>query len=126
MASGGSWFRSARTTPPPSPWPPSWDSPGSAAISMKSTATRTSWPSDDKPLRAARPALKSLIPDLDSRTWPQMGHPVPRRRRAVSGLGSSLMLEELAKMTRLSLFNSPLLLGFDHFERTLDRIAKAG
>jgi len=29
-------------------------------------------------------------------------------------------------MTRLSLFNSPLLLGFDHFERTLDRIAKAG
>ena len=29
-------------------------------------------------------------------------------------------------MTRLSLFNSPLLLGFDHFERTLERIAKAG
>lgn len=29
-------------------------------------------------------------------------------------------------MTRLSLFNSPLLLGFDHFERTLDRIAKGG
>lgn len=28
-------------------------------------------------------------------------------------------------MTRLSLFNSPLLLGFDHFERTLDRVAKA-
>jgi len=27
--------------------------------------------------------------------------------------------------TRLSLFNSPLLLGFDQFERTLDRIAKA-
>lgn len=27
-------------------------------------------------------------------------------------------------MTRLSLFNSPLLLGFDQFERTLDRIAK--
>jgi HSP20 family molecular chaperone IbpA len=27
--------------------------------------------------------------------------------------------------TRLSLFNSPLLLGFDHFERTLDRVAKA-
>jgi HSP20 family molecular chaperone IbpA len=32
----------------------------------------------------------------------------------------------LEDMTRLSLFNSPLLLGFDHFERTLDRIAKAG
>jgi HSP20 family molecular chaperone IbpA len=27
-------------------------------------------------------------------------------------------------MTRLSLFNSPLLLGIDHFERTLDRINK--
>lgn len=27
-------------------------------------------------------------------------------------------------MSRLSLFNSPLLLGFDHFERTLDRVAK--
>jgi HSP20 family molecular chaperone IbpA len=28
-------------------------------------------------------------------------------------------------MNRLSLFNSPLLLGFDHFERTLDRVSKA-
>lgn len=27
--------------------------------------------------------------------------------------------------TRLSLFDSPFLLGFDHFERTLDRIAKS-
>jgi HSP20 family molecular chaperone IbpA len=27
-------------------------------------------------------------------------------------------------MTRLSLFNSPLLLGFDHVERLLDRVAK--
>lgn len=27
-------------------------------------------------------------------------------------------------MTRLSLFNSPFLLGFDHFERTVDRISK--
>ena len=27
-------------------------------------------------------------------------------------------------MTRLSVFNSPLLLGFDHFERVLDRVAK--
>ena len=27
--------------------------------------------------------------------------------------------------TRLSIFDSPLLLGFDHFERTLDRIAKS-
>jgi HSP20 family molecular chaperone IbpA len=27
-------------------------------------------------------------------------------------------------MSRLSLFNSPLLLGFEHFERTLDRVTK--
>jgi HSP20 family molecular chaperone IbpA len=27
-------------------------------------------------------------------------------------------------MTRVSLFNSPLLLGFDHFERVLDRVSK--
>lgn len=27
-------------------------------------------------------------------------------------------------MTRLSVFNSPLLLGFDHFERMLDRVSK--
>jgi HSP20 family molecular chaperone IbpA len=36
-----------------------------------------------------------------------------------------LSLEEDAQMTRLSLFNSPLLLGFDHFERAVDRISKA-
>lgn len=29
-------------------------------------------------------------------------------------------------MTRLSLFNSPLLLGFDQFERAVDRITKSG
>lgn len=28
-------------------------------------------------------------------------------------------------MSRLSLFNSPLLLGFDHFERAIDRASKA-
>jgi HSP20 family molecular chaperone IbpA len=28
-------------------------------------------------------------------------------------------------MSRLTLFNSPLLLGFDHFERALDRVSKA-
>jgi HSP20 family molecular chaperone IbpA len=28
-------------------------------------------------------------------------------------------------MSRLTLFNSPLLLGFEHFERTLDRVNKA-
>jgi HSP20 family molecular chaperone IbpA len=34
--------------------------------------------------------------------------------------------EEDSRMTRMSLFNSPLLLGFEHFERTLDRLAKTG
>jgi len=29
-------------------------------------------------------------------------------------------------MTRLSVFNHPLLLGFDQFERALDRVAKSG
>jgi HSP20 family molecular chaperone IbpA len=29
-------------------------------------------------------------------------------------------------VARLSLFNSPLLLGFDQFERTLDQVAKSG
>ena len=29
-------------------------------------------------------------------------------------------------MARLTAFNSPLLLGFDHFERMLDRVAKSG
>src|ERR1700688_1397002 len=28
-------------------------------------------------------------------------------------------------MSRISLFNSPLLLGFDHLERALDRVSKA-
>lgn len=28
-------------------------------------------------------------------------------------------------MNRMSVFNSPLLLGFDHFERVLDRVAKS-
>jgi HSP20 family molecular chaperone IbpA len=28
-------------------------------------------------------------------------------------------------MSRLTLFNSPLVLGFDHFERVLDRVSKA-
>jgi len=29
-------------------------------------------------------------------------------------------------MSRMTLFNSPLMLGFEHFERTLERIAKNG
>ena len=36
------------------------------------------------------------------------------------------LLQEVGpSMTRLSLFSSPLLLGFDHFERILDRVTKA-
>lgn len=38
---------------------------------------------------------------------------------------TALLNLEDARMTRLSLFNNPLLLGFDQFERTLDRIAKS-
>ncbi len=33
--------------------------------------------------------------------------------------------EDAAEMPRSSLFNSPLLLGFDHFERALDRVQKS-
>ena len=28
-------------------------------------------------------------------------------------------------MTRMQIFDSPLLLGFDHFERVLDRVSKS-
>jgi HSP20 family molecular chaperone IbpA len=33
-------------------------------------------------------------------------------------------MEEMSDMARMSAFDSPLLLGFDHFERVLDRVAK--
>ena len=39
------------------------------------------------------------------------------------GIGRSLLGG--VRVSRLSLFNSPLLLGFEQFERTLDRIGKA-
>ena len=48
-------------------------------------------------------------------------HAVPLR----AALGARSQ-EEDSRMTRMSLFNSPLLLGFEHFERTLDRLAKTG
>jgi HSP20 family molecular chaperone IbpA len=35
-------------------------------------------------------------------------------------------IEEAAPVNRMSVFNSPLLLGFDHFERVLDRATKSG
>src|SRR5262249_46311045 len=61
------------------------------------------------------------------------GHPRRRKRRAgrppprpwVSGpsVHVSRSFEE-SLMSRLSLFNSPLVLGFDHFERVLDRVSR--
>src|SRR5256886_4063956 len=48
------------------------------------------------------------------------------RSGAVIGSASRLSLTDEEKhMSRLSLFNSPLLLGFDQFERALDRVNKA-
>src|SRR6266566_3012482 len=47
------------------------------------------------------------------------------RPRAARGPGAILSLRGgEGGMSRLSLFNSPLLLGFDHFERALDRVSK--
>src|SRR5713101_1095115 len=49
------------------------------------------------------------------------------RTRSGAALGSGPRLsltDEEKHMSRLSLFNSPLLLGFDHFERALDRVSK--
>src|ERR1700678_4084516 len=53
----------------------------------------------------------------------------PNWGRATSRQGTQLPLARLrrcAMTTRLSLFNSPLLLGFDQFERALDRVSKTG
>jgi HSP20 family molecular chaperone IbpA len=44
---------------------------------------------------------------------------VPKWARSVCSLAGGG-----GRMSRLSLFNSPLLLGFDHFERALDRVSK--
>src|SRR6185437_11658178 len=45
-------------------------------------------------------------------------------RGAEPGPTASRLSKEKVGMTRLSLVNSPFLLGFEHVERTLDRIAK--
>src|SRR5207249_8489820 len=45
---------------------------------------------------------------------------VPQAGRAVA----SRSVSRRRTMSRLSLFNSPLLLGFEHFERALDRVNK--
>src|SRR5262245_39359521 len=47
--------------------------------------------------------------------------------RSGAEIGPALPLsltDEEKHMSRLTLFNSPLLLGFDHFERALDRVSK--
>jgi HSP20 family molecular chaperone IbpA len=51
-----------------------------------------------------------------------VGLPIPGA--GYGPLGYSLVGGACIVTTRLSLFNSPLLLGFDQFERTLDRISK--
>jgi HSP20 family molecular chaperone IbpA len=61
---------------------------------------------------------------------PDLGQEVKQGRRdgpetGIAGIHQS-SLGWRGRMSRLSLFNSPLLLGFDHFERTLDRISKTG
>lgn len=48
---------------------------------------------------------------------------MPVRVRRANELNARSIEE--ARMTRVSLFNSPFLLGFDQLERTLDRVAKA-
>jgi HSP20 family molecular chaperone IbpA len=56
--------------------------------------------------------------------------PVRSARRRIervltAGPHPGLALDEEAHLSRLSLFNSPLLLGFDQFERAFDRVSKA-
>ena len=68
----------------------------------------------------------SLAPDRGIAHLPlwqrRSGLPPGRRLRAQASY--SLVGGACVVTTRLSLFNSPLLLGFDQFERTLDRISK--
>jgi HSP20 family molecular chaperone IbpA len=56
---------------------------------------------------------------------PSLGHAMMPDGRVIAFSHSS-SLARRSPMSRLSLFNSPLLLGFDQFERTLDRVSKAG
>jgi HSP20 family molecular chaperone IbpA len=54
-------------------------------------------------------------------------HILVRRANAVSGLPVKVaFVEDLRKMTRVTAFSNPLLLGFDAVERTLERVAKTG
>ena len=68
--------------------------------------------------RPARPQITGLECVGADRCMPVGGCRRRARRRFLArrrGEGS---------VSRLSLFNSPLLLGFDHFERALDRVSK--
>src|SRR5262245_1033995 len=64
-------------------------------------------------LRAPRP--RTLLSGPKALSIPSVGCPLGSHRSVRSS-------ED--RMTRLSLFNSPFLLGFDQFERALDRVAK--
>jgi len=70
----------------------------------------------------------------DRRLWSLLGSrrggleprlPIPNfiTRRRLNGLPAARSPEE-GLVSRVSMFNSPLLLGFDQLERTLDRLAK--
>src|SRR5205814_10521728 len=60
-----------------------------------------------------------LLPGLE---WP-FWHPRFNHEGMPSGSPGARSSEE-GSMSRVPLFNSPLLLGFDQLERTLDRLAK--
>src|SRR5579863_2811284 len=54
-----------------------------------------------------------------------MARPMVFNGRPEWGPAQGLSSLEEVQMARLSVFNSPLLLGFDQFERALDRVTKA-
>src|SRR5262245_31366052 len=55
---------------------------------------------------------------------PPSRHPRFTTREGLNGFLDARSSEE-GSMSRVSMFNSPLLLGFDQLERTLDRLAKS-
>src|ERR1700678_3123512 len=52
-----------------------------------------------------------------------VGFPDSFQGKPIRGSGPLALRRRV--MSRVSMFNSPLLLGFDQFERTLDRLAKS-
>jgi HSP20 family molecular chaperone IbpA len=70
----------------------------------------------------------AALPVLDHRALPTQ---ITAIKKAIGGWVPDAGLDAVSRspvrrsrMSRLSLFNSPLLLGFDHFERALDRVSK--